>query len=93
MENSSIERAIAQAQQEQEQHFDLLRQYAAVTEALKVAEDAQVDAFRAALKDGWTLAQIKKIGLPEPNRKRRHPSVRDDAATSSAGASSSSISD
>ena len=72
METSSIERAIAKAQRAQEHHFDLARTYDAATTALKEAEDAQVDAWKAALRDGWTPADLKRLGLPAPNRSRRH---------------------
>ena len=41
------------------------------TEDLKRAELADVRAYNAALAAGWTEAELKKIGLDEPEKKQR----------------------
>lgn len=37
----------------------------------KAAENNHLSAYSAALKQGWTSAELKKIGFPEPVKKKR----------------------
>lgn len=48
-------------------------------EQLAAAEAADVKAYRAALSDGWSADELRKLGLDEPDKKqrvRRRPAAR-----------------
>jgi hypothetical protein len=47
-------------------------------EQIAAAEAADVKAYRAALSDGWSADELRKLGLDEPDKKQR---VRRRAAT------------
>jgi hypothetical protein len=38
---------------------------------LSAAEAADVKAYRAALSDGWSADELRKLGLDEPDKKQR----------------------
>ncbi len=40
-------------------------------EQLAAAEAADVKAYRAALSDGWSADELRKLGLDEPDKKQR----------------------
>lgn len=45
-------------------------------ESLSHAEAEQAEAWRAALKDGWTADELRKLGLSEPARPARQRRAR-----------------
>ncbi|MEE1619744.1 hypothetical protein [Brachybacterium sp. J153] len=58
-----------------------------IKEGLRRVEAEDVKAFNAATAAGWTLEELRRIGLPEPEKKRR--ARRRTVARSKAGKSAS----
>lgn len=58
-----------------------------VREQISEAEMADVKAYRAALADGWTPDELRKLGLDEPDKPKR---VRRRASAARTAANSSS---
>jgi hypothetical protein len=44
---------------------------AQITQRIGDAERADVKAYNAAVKAGWAIDELRKIGLPEPDKKAR----------------------
>lgn len=47
------------------------QELASLHEQLGAAELADVKAYRAALSDGWSAEELRKLGLDEPAKKQR----------------------
>ena len=59
-------------------------------EQLAAAEAADVKAYRAALSDGWSADELRKLGLDEPDKKqrvRRRPAARKSSPSEAANRS------
>lgn len=59
----------------------------------KVAENNHLSAYSAALKQGWTAAELKKIGFPEPAKKKRTQRRQSPAHTTTEAPADSSHND
>ncbi len=65
-------------------------------EQLAAAEAADVKAYRAALSDGWSADELRKLGLDEPDKKqrvRRRPAARKSSPSEAANRSQPAAAD
>lgn len=96
----SIDEAVERAKRAQDQKIETIRTLAQkrqevvdvherFADELKRAEVEDLHAYQSALKAGWTVDDLKKIGFDEPSRKRARrrrkaaPESSKDAAQSS----------
>lgn len=77
-------------------HLDLVTKASIVEERRNDLADAETEAanaWRSALRDGWSVEELKSLGLTEPAAKRRRARRGKSAQTAKTGASSSPAAD